>query len=185
MSRVKLIAIGVGIVTAVVLLIGGVGMGVTYSFQNSAINLENNVKTAKANVNKEQRRRIDLFNNMVDAVESYNTYEGDTMAKIVEARSKASNGKVESASVLLSSVVEAYPELKSQDNYKNLMKEFSVTENRLADYEENYNNAVSSYDSYTRRFPASFFLGLTGYQPQHFERTEYHIDESKATNLFK
>ena len=64
---------------------------------------------------------------MVDAVQSYNNYESSTQQKITDARAKASAGKINQASQSLNAVVERYPQLKSQSNYKQAMLEFSIT----------------------------------------------------------
>lgn len=160
------------------------GFGMVVSTSNGAVRLESQVDTAKANINKEQNRRVTLFNNMVDAVESYNKYEGDTLNKITKARTEAKSGDVEKAKVALSAVVEKYPDLKSQKNYAQTLTEFSSTENRLADYTEAYNNDVRSYNNYTRTFPRAWFLSMSGHVVQTYKQSEMTVNPSDATNLF-
>ena len=155
------------------------------SIGNGQIKRQQEVQTAKANISKEEERRIDLFKNMVDAVQSYNQYESSTQQKITDARSKANQGKINQASQSLNAVVERYPQLKSQSNYKQAMLEFSITENRLANYRENYNTQVQNYNVYVRRFPNHQLLSLTGHSTQTYEPLHYNVDNAKATNLFK
>lgn len=152
--------------------------------RNTAISMENTVVTNKANIDKEKQRRVDLFNNLVDSVKSYNNYESDTLNKITEARSQASKGNIGKAETNLAVVVEKYPDLKSQKNYQRAMTEFSVTDNRVADYQEAYNNSINSYNSYVRSFPANVFLNLTGYSIQKFSQTNIEVNDNQARNLF-
>lgn len=161
-----------------------VGVLPTVTIRNQAISLEENVSEAKSNISKEQNRRVSLFKNLVDSVESYNDYEQSTQSKIVEARSMADKGDVKEAKVALNAVVEKYPDLKSQDNYKELMTNLTSTENRLADYNESFNQSVGTYNRYTKRFPNTFYLGLTGYEVQTFEKTALEVDPAEGNDLF-
>ena len=170
----------IGIILAVVLII----TGVIASTRNHAISLEESVKTSQSNISKEEQRRVDLFNNLVDAVKSYNKFEEGTLAKITEARAQANSGKIENAQLTIQSVVENYPQLKSQENYKTAQLEFSITENRLASYREQYNNEIKEYNKNVRSFPTNIWLGLSGYETQKFEYLDYKVDNSKARNLF-
>lgn len=151
---------------------------------NKAITLEENIHTSESNISKEEKRRVDLFNNLVDAVKSYNKFEKETFQLITDARSQANSGNVEQANLMLAAVVEAYPQLKSQENYKQAMLEFSITENRLADYREQFNNDVRGYNRLTRSFPSSVILAMVGYYKQDYNYLDYAVDNSKATNLF-
>lgn len=158
---------------------------IAVSISNGQIKRQQEVQTAKANISKEEERRVDLFKNMVDAVQSYNKYESSTQEKITDARSKANQGKINQASQSLNAVVERYPQLKSQSNYKQAMLEFSITENRLANYRENYNDEVQSYNIYVRRFPNHQILNIMGNRTKIYKPLHYDIDNTKATNLFK
>lgn len=155
------------------------------SIGNGQIKRQQEVQTAKANISKEEERRIDLFKNMVDAVQNYNQYESSTQEKITDARAKANQGKINQASQSLNVVVERYPQLKSQSNYKQAMLEFSITENRLANYRENYNTQVQNYNVYVRRFPNHQLLSLMGHSTKTYEPLHYNVDNAKVTNLFK
>lgn len=160
-------------------------MMMVQSTKNSAITMEETIYEAKAGINKEEKRRIDLFINMVDSVESYNDHESETFTKVVEARNQAKGGTLGNAGSLINSLTEAYPELKSNENYQILMKEFSITENRIADYKGNYNKMVKAYKSFVRKFPNASFLGWTGYELIDFEYYNDEVDNTKATNLFR
>ena len=177
----KLVLIVIGIVFGIVILISGIFI----TTNNKAINLEEQIKGAEASIQVQQKRRVDLILNLVDAVKSYNKYEQSTLEKIVEARSQASNGNVEEAQLVIKAVAEQYPELKSNDNYKQLMTELAVTENLIAEHRNNYNQQVKDYNKFTRSFPNSMILGMMGYEKIDTKYTEYKdatVDSPK--NLF-
>ena len=152
----KKVLIVSGIVLGVILLVFFMFAGTN----NTAIGLEEQIKESKSSINIQEKRREDLIYNLVDTVESYNKYEQDTMTKIVEARAKASNGQVEEAQTLITAVAEQYPELKSNENYKTLMTELSVTENLIAEHRNNYNIQVKQYNKYVKQFPHNMILNI-------------------------
>ena len=162
----KKVLIITGIILAMFILSGTV----IFSSQNRAIRYDEQVKTSKSSVQIQEKRRADLIVNLVDAVKSYNKFEQDTMAQIIEARTKA--------------VAEQYPELKSIENYKYLMTELSTTENLIATQRDSYNNRVKEYSRYVRSFPTKIFLNLTGYEIQNYEYLEYEGLEDSPKNLF-
>lgn len=178
MKRVLII---ISIMLGVVLLNVGMFVGAN----NKAINLEEQIKESKSAINIQEKRREDLIYNLVDTVESYNNYEQETMTKIVEARSNASNGNVEEAEVLINAVAEQYPELKSNENYKSLMTELSMTENIIAEYRNNYNIQVKQYNKHIKSFPNSIILRMMEYEKLNNTYLEYEASEDAPRNLFK
>lgn len=64
------------------------------------------------------------------------------------------------------------------------MTEFSITENRLASYREQYNNDVRSYNRKVRSFPSNLILAIMGYDKQDFNYLDYNVDSDQARNLF-
>lgn len=154
-------------------------------WHNTAIRQEENINTSLSNISKEEQRRVDLFNNLVDAVESYNKFEKQTITQVIEARALGSQGKIEEAMLVLSSIVEAYPDLKSIQNYDKTLLEFSITENRIASYREQYNNDVRAYNKYIRSFPINWVLDKIGYMKVDYQYLEYNVDNNDARNLFE
>lgn len=173
-------AIIVGAVILLLLMIVPIFSG-TY---NRVVVLEENINVSKSNISKEEQRRVDLFNNLVDAVESAKNFEQETQTQIAEARSQASEGNVEEAMLTIAAVVEAYPEIKSIALYDKTMTEFSVTENRLAGYREQYNTDVRSYNRKVRSFPTNIILGIMGYERQDFKYLDYEIQPNSHRDLF-
>lgn len=176
----KKILIISGIVLGVVLMIVSMFIGTN----NTAINLEEQIKESKSSINIQEKRREDLIYNLVDTVESYNKYEQDTMTKIVEARTKASNGNVEEAETLINAVAEQYPELKSNENYKSLMTELAMTENLIAEHRNNYNIQVKQYNKHIKKFPNNIILNMMGYKKLDNTYLEYETSENAPKNLF-
>lgn len=170
----------VGIVFAIILLIGGLFI----SSNNKAIFLEEQINAAQADINVAEKRRYDLVFNLVDAVQSYQDYEGETMESIVSARNSMEHGDVEGAQMEITAVAEAYPELKANENYKQLMNELALTENQIAQYRNNYNEQVRSYNKMVRSFPNNIILNILGYEAIDTTYTEYDAPVDAPQDLF-
>lgn len=151
---------------------------------NRVVELEENINTSKSNISKEEQRRVDLFNNLVDAVQNAKEFEQATQVQIAEARSQANQGNVQEAMLTIAAVAEAYPEIKSIALYDKTMTEFSITENRLANYREQYNNDVREYNRMVRGFWNRIILGIMGYEKQDFQYLDYEVDNREARDLF-
>ena len=141
-SSWKLILIIVAGILAVVML----GVFGVQSSQNKAFSLEEQVNTADSDIKVQEKRRVDLVYNLVDCVKQYDKHEADTLTAIVEGR--GSTGDIENVTTAIAAVSEAYPELKSNENYKELMNELSITENLIAEYRSNYNKQIKVYRRY-------------------------------------
>ncbi len=178
MKNWKLSAIILGSVLAVILMCV---TGVQWS-QNRAISLEEAVYTAESDIKVQEKRRVDLVYNLSDCVKQYDEHESETLTGLADGMSKGNN--VEDVSTAIAAVTYAYPELKSNENYKQLMNEFSITENMIAQYRENYNKSVTSYNRYVKKFPARIFLNWTGYKVLEFERLDYQAPVDAPQNLF-
>ena len=170
----------VGIVFAIILLIGGLFI----SSNNKAIFLEEQINAAQADINVVEKRRYDLVFNLVDAVQSYQDYEGETMESIVSARNSMEHGDVEGAQIEITAVAEAYPELKANENYKQLMNELALTENQIAQYRNNYNEQVRSYNKMVRSFPNNIILNILGYEAIDTTYTDYDAPVDAPQDLF-
>ena len=171
MKKIALIVLA--IVAALVLMIAAAFI----SANNRAVSAEEQVSSAAADVQVAEKRRVDLVYNLADAVKSYQNYEGDTLTRITQARAAAASGKVEQAQVALNAVAEQYPELKANENYKQLMTELALTENQIAQYRNNYNQQV-------RTFPTGFLLRVMNYQAIDTTYADYDAPEDAPQNLF-
>lgn len=176
----KKFLIGLGIILGIVLIIAGDFIGTN----NATINLEEQINESSSSIKIQEKRREDLIFNLVDTIQSYNKYEQDTITKIIEARSNANNGNVEEAETLINTIVEKYPELKSNENYKTLMTELAITENLIAEHRNNYNIQVKQYNKHIKKFPNSMILNIIGYEKLDNTYLEYEVSENAPKNLF-
>ena len=167
---------------AIVLSVGCLGVVVVQNSQNSAIALEEQVNTAKSDIEVQEKRRIDLIYNLVDCVKQYDKHEAETLKAVVDGRGSA--GDIENVATAIAAVSEAYPELKANENYKELMNELSMTENFIAEHRSNFNKQVKEYNRYVRKFPARMFLDILGYETQDYEYLEYNAPTDAPQNLF-
>lgn len=152
------------------------------SSQNKAIALEQAVEIAESDIHVQEKRRFDLLPNLVDAIKQYDKHEAEVLQAIVDGRGGAAG--FENVSTAIAAVAEAYPELKSNENYRQYMTELATTENLIAQYRSNYNTQVGAYKRYVGGFPARIFLNWTGYAPVEYEKLDYGAPADAPTNLF-
>lgn len=152
------------------------------SAQNKAIGLEENVMTADSDIKVQEKRRVDLVYNLADCVKQYDAHESDTLETLAENMSKGNS--IEDVNTAIAAVAYDYPELKSNENYKQLMNELSITENMIAQYRENYNKSITAYNRYVKKFPTRIFLSWTGYEVLNYQRLDYNSPVDAPTNLF-
>ena len=179
MSGFKLFMLVIVTIIAVCVM----GVFIIQGSQNTAISLEELVSTAVSDIEVQEKRRVDLIYNLVDCVKEYDKYESETLKAIVDGRK--SQGVIDHVTTAIAAVSEAYPELKSNENYKELMNELSVTENLIAEYRSNYNKSVKEYNRHVRKFPTRFFLDILGYEVMEYEYLNYDAPTDAPRNLFK
>lgn len=153
------------------------------SAQNRAFGLEESINAADSDIKIQEKRRVDLIKNLADCVIQYDKHEAEILIKIAEARG-GSNSDIENTSIAISAVAEAYPELKSDANYREFMNELSITENLIAEYRENYNKHVREYNRYIKKFPYRIFLNWLGYEQQNYKYLDYNAPVDAPQNLF-
>ena len=176
----KMPLIIIGIVVAVVLF----GVFAFNSIPNKVISLEEQITTAQSEIKIQEKRRADLIPNLVDCVKQYDKHEYETLMAVVEARGANSDETAETVQTMINAVAEQYPELKSNENYKELMNELSTTENKIAQTRTNYNEWVTKYNSYSRKFPNKQVLNFMGYEVTKYEKLTFDISSDAPTDLF-
>ena len=174
--KMLLIAVGTVIAFALMCFIG------IQSAKNKAIILEEAVYTVESDIKVQEKRRVDLVYNLADSVQQYDKHESETLKELADGMGRGN--QIEDVNTALAAVTYAYPELKSNENYKQLMNELSITENKIAQYRENYNQSVKAYNRYVRKFPSRMFLDWTGYEIQEFEWLDYQAPSDAPQNLF-
>lgn len=173
--------IGLISVAAIIALAGMCVLGVQ-STRNKAVTLEEAVETAKSDIQVQEKKRVDLVYNLADCVKQYDQHEAEILQSIAESRGK--NGKIENVTTSIQAVAEAYPELKSDEQYKTLMLELTTLENEISQYRTAYNKSVERYNGYTRKFLQEMFLNWTGYEKQAYQRLDYGAPVDAPQNLF-
>lgn len=152
------------------------------SAQNKAIGLQEMVHTAESDIKVQEQARVSKVYNLADCVKEYDKHEAETLRDM--AQNMSASNSLQDVDVALAGVVYAYPELKSNENYKQFMTELAIIENTLAQYRENYNKSVEKYNSYCKRFPTRIFLNWTRYEIQNYQRLDYQAPVDAPTNLF-
>lgn len=178
-SSIKLALIVVAAVVAIIVM----SVFMVQSSQNKAITLEEAVYTAESDIKIQEKRRVDLVYNLVDCVKQYDKHESNTLSSLAENMSNGND--VEDVSTVIAAVAYNYPELKSNENYKQLMNELSITENMIAQYRENYNKSVNEYNRSVKKFPTRMFLNMTGYEVVDFARLDYQAPVDAPQSLFE
>ena len=145
---------------------------VTY---NSLIKLKNIVKEAFSTMDVYLKKRWDLIPNIVETVKGYAKHEKDTLKEVVELRNSAydkmsddekikTNEQLSSGISKIMALAEAYPDLKANENFKDLSKELSKVEDDIANSRKYYNGVVRIYNNKVEMFPSNIFAGLFGYK---------------------
>ena len=176
----KLVLIIIGIILAVALFC----MFALNSVPNKAISYEEQITTAQSEIKIQEKRRADLIPNLVDCVKEYDKHEYETLMAVVEARGTNSDSSAQEIKTMINAVAEQYPELKSNENYKQLMNELSMTENKIAQVRSNYNEWVSKYNSYVKKFPNRQVLSFLGYDVADYQKLTFDVSSDAPTNLF-
>lgn len=155
-----------------------VGVVVMY---NRLISLENRTDEAWADIDVQLRRRYDLIPNLVDTVKQYMEHEQETFQKVTEARSRAmqaespqEQGQAEdmlsNALKSLFAVAEDYPDLKASENFKELQRELTDTENKIQAARRFYNGNVRDLNTAVETFPQNIIANAFGFsQREYFE----------------
>lgn len=148
---------------------------------NSIVGLEQKVSAAQANIDTQLQRRSDLIPNLVETVKGYAAQEKTIFTDVANARARLAgaqtvtdraNADAELSSALsrLLVIVERYPDLKSNQNFKDLSVALEGTENRIGIARQDYNTAVNNYNTSIRRFPNSIISGMFGFLKKHIIR---------------
>ena len=153
------------------------------SAYNGMVKEQEKATTALANVQSTYQRRADLIPNLVETVKGYAAHEKQTLEDVVAARSKATSitldpsnmtpeklkefqqaqGELGSALGRLIAIQENYPDLKANENFRDLQVQLEGTENRINEARNTYNAAVQQYNVVIRSFPKNLLAGMFGF----------------------
>jgi len=161
-----LIAVGVLVVIALIVIV----------IYNRLVAIRNQMGNAWKQIDVQLKRRHDLIPNLVEVVKDYMSYEQETLRQVIEARNQAVNAPTPAAAMQaenmlsgamgkLFAVMEAYPDLKANQNVGRLMEELTGTENKISFARQFYNDSVMSLNNMVQSFPSNLIAGSFGFQP--------------------
>lgn len=152
---------------------------------NKLVTLKNRYQNAFAQIEVQLKRRYDLIPNLIETAKGYIKHERETLEAVVEARNTANNmlstavadpgnaeaikglsgaeGKLAGALMNFNMVMEAYPDLKANQNMMQLSEELVSTENKVSFARQAFNDQVMSYNTYKQTFPPVFFAARFGH----------------------
>ena len=180
-------------VTAIVIIVLAVILLWGISAYNGLVRSEEGVKTAWSQVENVYQRRADLIPNLVATVKGYASHESSTLEGVIAARAKATQvtvnaddlseeniaafqkaqGELGSALGRLMAISEAYPDLKANENFRDLQAQLEGTENRIATERKNYNQVAKEYNTSVRVFPKNIVASIFGFKTKgYFEAAE-------------
>jgi LemA protein len=161
---------------------------------NSMVEKKQNVEQSWAEVQNQYQRRADLIPNLVNTVKGYATHESETLEKVTQARAAATSINIDAndlneetmakfqqaqneltgALKSLLAVTEAYPDLKANENFRDLQVQLEGTENRISTARTRYTQVVADYNTSIKKFPTNIYAGWFGFDAQ----PQFKADES-------
>jgi LemA protein len=142
--------------------------------RNQLMALDEEIKTAWAQMEKQHQHWLDLIPNYVETVKGYAPHEQEVLGRVTKAHGKAAvavimsqkikaNNELTAALDQLLIVAERYPDLKADQRFIHLQEELADAENSIAEGRMRYNEAVREYNVYSQRFPTVFVAAIFGF----------------------
>lgn len=178
---------------AIIIIVAVIGL-VIFSSYNGLVSSEENVDSRWSQVENQLQRRMDLIPNLVNTVKGYAAHEEKIFTEVTQAREKLMGaqavdekaeayGEFEGALSRLLAIVENYPNLKADANFRQLSDELAGTENRIATARMDYNNAVQTYNTKIRRFPNVVIAGMFGFDKKDYFKAEDGADKAPTVDF--
>ncbi len=187
------------IILIIVVLLAGFIIGL----YNKLVKLSVRVEEAWADIDVQLKRRYDLIPNLVETVKGYAKHERDTLEAVLEARSKATAMNIDASNVTpeqmkafagaqsglsgalgkLLAVAEQYPNLKANENFLELQKEITDTENKIQSARRFYNGVVRDINTMILSFPTNILAGMFGFNKKEFFDLDDDAKEKEAVKV--
>lgn len=188
------------IVLIVVALIAAMSFFGVIGKYNTLVNKQEAVQAEWSQVENVYQRRADLIPNLVETVKGYANHEKGTLEAVITARASATQTKIDPTNMTQSDidrfstnqnqlsqalgklmvVQEAYPDLKANENFRELQAQLEGTENRIAVERKNFNTKANDYNTYLRKFPTNIVANLFN-----FDKYPYFQADESAKNAPK
>lgn len=161
---------------------------------NSLVTLKVRVDEAWSDITVQLKRRLDLIPNLVNTVKGYASHEAGVFEKVTEARANALNAQgpkqtaeaenqFEGALKSLFAVAEAYPDLKANQNFRDLQQELVDTEDKIQAARRFYNGGVRDLNTKIKIFPNNIFAGMLGFTEREFFEVENMAEVEQPVNV--
>jgi len=152
--------------------------------------LENRIENSLSQIDVQLKRRADLIPNLIETVKGYTKHENAAIKAVTEARELLvstsniegkikANEKLQSALKSIFAIAENYPNLKANENFLELQRELTSTEDKIAYSRQFYNDSILSYNDLYKTFPGSFFASIFNRKPKDYLK----ISESERKNI--
>lgn len=191
------------IVLIVLVLLGIILYASGKGTYNNMVKQREGVKAQWANVENQYQRRADLIPNLVNTVKGYAAHEQSTLEGVIEARSKATQvqvnadqltpeaiqqysaaqGQVSSALGRLMAIAEAYPDLKANENFRDLQVQLEGTENRIATERRKFNEVAQGYNQYVQQFPRMIWARMFHFEPMPYFAAEAGAEQAPTVQF--
>ena len=160
------------------------------STYNTLVRLRNRVRDQWAQIEVQLKRRFDLIPNLVETVKGYAKHESSTLEAVVKARNTylsastpeaqmKADGELTQAITKLFALSEAYPELKANENFKQLQSELTSTEDKISYARQFYNDIVMKYNNKIEMFPSNIVASMFKFKAQAF----FEVNEEERQNV--
>ena len=190
---------GLGLVVGVLVLCALIAI----PMYNGLVKSQESVETAWADVESSYQRRADLIPNLVETVKGYAKHEQETLEGVIEARAnatkvtidganmtpedlqkyQAAQGDVTNALSRLIAVSEAYPDLKANENFKDLQTQLEGTENRINKARNDFNEVAKQYNTKRRTFPNNIIANIFGFGEKPYFQAQEGADKAPTVDF--
>lgn len=186
--------------TIITLVVIGLVAIWSISGYNSLVSSDEEAQTKWADVETQYQRRADLIPNLVNTVKGYAAHESETLQAVVEARAKATSVSIDPSNMSAEQIanfqkaqdgvssalskllvtVEKYPDLKANENFKELQVQLEGTENRISVARRDYNDASRQYNTSLRSFPKNILASLFGFEKRAYFEAQTGTEQAPS-----